>query len=181
LRCNECFVEAILLEAVLALEEGDLDEAKRKAHRAMNLEPELIHGETALPEEVVVQRLIASSDETDVSLLIRLGETYAQDGHPADAAIAFRRALERSPERADIRCRLAQGHLAMGEPFEAARELLNAARLNHASAEIQYQLGRAYQAAGAAVDAVEAFRRARHLNPEHAGVLAELRNGGYLN
>ncbi len=103
-------------------------------------------------------RLLEKEHERAARKFMSIGEMCFAVGLYEHAEVAFRKALELEPERADLRVRLADSAERLGRAEEAARDLVRAAKF-FINDEENFGLAK------------KALRRARKLNPSNEDAL----------
>ncbi len=133
---------------------GERELATTMLRRAVELAPLELEVRMRLASE-----LVARGDRTEALLeYTRIGEIYRAIGRAADAAEAFRRALECQPDHAELRLRLAEALDGLGRAVDASREYVRAAKF---AAFEEENFG----------TAMRALYRARELDPRNERAL----------
>lgn len=104
--------------------------------------------------------------EALAAYLNNLGSALQADGHPGDAAAAFRDSLRLLPGNAATHANLGNALKDLGQWDAAIAALREAVRLRPDYANAFNTLGGVHEARGALADAVAAFRQAAALSPD---------------
>jgi tetratricopeptide (TPR) repeat protein len=106
--------------------------------------------------------------------LLNLGIALQKKCRLAEAAAAFRRAIDLQPAYADAHYRLGSVLSAEGRPYEALPVLQKALELNPDFPEVRYELGIVLSELGRLDEAAAAYRRATELAPSYAEAFCNL-------
>lgn len=116
---------------------------------------------------------IAGLVRSSGSLLERGREALAA-GRPAEAESTFRRALEASPEKTELRLALADTLVRQGKPADAAAVLEEARSRDAGNVRVHRELGVLYRGQGKNDEALASLREAARLAPNDAASQLEL-------
>ena len=120
-------------------------------------------------EEALESFLAAAvANPRDAEALFDVGATYEKLGRPAEAAAAYRGALELRPAYAKARARLCTSLVAARQFWEGVPACSRALRAERTDPELFVAYGRAFAGAGLYDQAAEAYRMAIRLRPEAA-------------
>jgi tetratricopeptide (TPR) repeat protein len=190
------FADVHYLLGLLYERRGDLDEATQRLEAAVALNPGYAEarlalatvwerrGDFARSETVVLGAPQAPPSASGVDALTQaklanlqaaLGDAYREAGELAEAAAAYRKALDRCPHFHDIRYRLAVVLRQSGLPDQAIRELSRVLAANPAYADAAVQLGLVYWSLGQADRACARWREALAVEPSRQDAAAYLR------
>jgi len=112
------------------------------------------------------ERLLREPDNADWELIGGYGLLQLKDYR--QAAAAFSRATQRSPEDIDAWNLLGESQRASGDPARAARTLERAATVSRTSQLTYFLLGEAYREDGRPDRAINAYRESVRLEPRFA-------------
>ena len=120
-------------------------------------------------EEALKSFLAAAvANPRDAEALFDVGATYEKLGRHAEAAAAYRGALELRPAYAKARARLCTSLVASRQFWEGVAACSRALRAERTDPELFVAYGRAFAGAGLYDQAAEAYRMAIRLRPEAA-------------
>jgi tetratricopeptide (TPR) repeat protein len=115
----------------------------------------------------------ARKSEPRISNLVREADILRDNGNPKEAAKRYAQALERMPNRYDLRVQLGNMSKDSGQFAEAEMAYRAAIDLRPDDADVHVQLGHLLEMTGRRTEALTAYRRALELNPlESAAVMA---------
>jgi tetratricopeptide (TPR) repeat protein len=186
LQSNPRFVEAIVFQGLTWYECGNWDEGLARVNHACQLDPVLSMEQytRALERHAVGDHEGAAGllhalcgSHADVSVHLRVGDSFMRDGQTRAAIEHYREAIALAEDHAEAHCRLGKALLTMGQSSEAIEHLGEAARLNPGNAEAHAQLALAYSIMNKHRDAGREIQHLKALSPDHP--LALRFSGGY--
>jgi len=136
-------IEVLLDTAILLLEMNELDSAREKLHRILELNP----------------------DQPQVHHY--LGELYLNDGSLSRAVECFNRALTLNPHQDGCHFRLAQCYLYLEQRANARENLLAELKNSPNQADVLLELGCLLEEVGAIAEAMNCFERVIDAHPEN--------------
>jgi len=165
------------------LETGDLDCAKEKFHRLLEIDPDfapalLYLGEITLDQgdpgraaDLFEEAL--KKDPTLAGPHYRLAQCALTDGRKDKAAVHLLAELDREIEDASTLVSMASMFLTIEDPDHASQCLLRAVGMDMRSPDAYYYLGVSAANKGQFADAERFFSRALELDRNHAGALRD--------
>lgn len=137
---------------IASLQDGDIAEAVRCFHRAVQLRPDWTSG------------------------LHDLGAAYARDRRLDEAVRCFQRVLELDPNSVEALGNLGLAYVEMNQPQQAIRHLKRAISLRPKFVELYNHLGIAWTHLKRYDEAIDAYREALQLRPQYAEAWNNLGN-----
>ena len=176
-------VEAIMDMALFLLETGDLDSAKEKFHRLLEMDPDfapamLYLGEIALDQGDPARAAdlfdeALKKDPTLAGPHYRLAQCALLDEQKNNARMHLIAELDHEVDDANTLVSMASMFLAIEDPDHASQCLLRAVGLDMRSADAYYYLGVSAANKSQFVDAERFFSRALELDRDHIGALRD--------
>lgn len=167
-----------------ALQTGRLDEAARRAERALDLaadDPDVLHGAGDIYAaqgkfEKAIQAYDQAVQRSQAPLPIRLARArlLTRIGRPAQAALELQAALERHPVEEGAWEALSQAQEELGDLESALKSAAEAVRLAPRRSAYRLLLGRLCLKAGQLDRALDELSHAQSRAPEDAAVAVEL-------
>ncbi len=121
---------------------------------------------------------------TDITLINLIGAANAGLGLLEDAIVAYKRALEISPESSSSHNNLGNAYVAKGDYEAAVTSFSNAIRFDQQNAAAHNNLGNAFKALSRSAEAIECYKHAISINPTmvdaHSNLGTAFRQGGDL-
>lgn len=184
LRKNPADIDVIGDFGLLLLQAGDIDSAREKFNRILEIYPDSAPAILYLAEIAYNSKdykkavhLYKQAIEKDGSLLgprYRLALCNLSDGQNAKAKAYLASELQLSPDNPDILLSMATIFLKLDDPDCASNCLLKAIDLDPSNADAYYYLGCINILKARPQNAAELLQKAIQLNPKHTSALKEL-------
>lgn len=163
----------------LALESGQLQEAKSQLEKALQIDPE--HLASLFDLGITLRRLgkfdgaanmfdkVANADKRYPGLALERGLLFEASGQPQQAIEMYQEALAKAPNDPDLMLRVGSAEVVAGQASQAESVLRNVLRLRPNSAEANHYLGRACLLKGSNLaEALRYLQRAAEIDPHRA-------------
>lgn len=120
----------------------------------------------------------------DITLINLIGAANAGLGRLEDAIVAYKKALEISPESSSSHNNLGNAYIAKGEYEAAVASFSNAIQFDQQNAAARNNLGNTFKALRRSAEAIECYKHAISINPTlvdaHSNLGTAFRQGGDL-
>lgn len=144
-------LEVFKLRWFLHYQKGDHDLALQDAQAGLNLDP------------------------SNAYFLLALGDIYRAQKNYRNAMLAYKRALEKNPEQADVYYYVAESHFFLGDSLDQGLAALEAIKKGTKfPGEAWFYVGDAFQKSKKYDQAIEAYERAVTANPKIYGAYSNL-------
>jgi tetratricopeptide (TPR) repeat protein len=178
LAINSNHSDAWHLLGVIAIQQGDTQEAVRCIERALELKPDFAEAQSDLgaaffeqgdlDRAVACHRRATELNPGYAGAYINLGNTYRAQSEFESAITSYRRALEINPTGAEVHCSLGIALRSLGKLEEAIAEYRQAIQLMPGHVRAHNNLGNLLRSQGRFDNAVACYRRALDLKPDYA-------------